>query len=75
MLTVFSSPSRYTQGRDATASLGAEMKATGLAGPALVVAGPTVIGLLATVPWAFVDFIRYLVMSDDEFAHRYARVI
>ena len=33
----------------------------------------TVIGLLLTVPWAFIDMIRYLVMSDEEFAARYAR--
>ena len=39
MLSVFSSPSRYTQGPDATLSLGAEMKRIGLQGPALVLAG------------------------------------
>jgi hypothetical protein len=33
----------------------------------------TVIGLLVSVPWAFVDTIRYLVMSDREFAARYPR--
>ena len=33
----------------------------------------TVIGLLLTVPWALIDMIRYLVMSDREFAQRYAR--
>jgi TM2 domain-containing membrane protein YozV len=33
----------------------------------------TIIGLLLTVPWAFVDMIRYLVMSDRDFAERYAR--
>ena len=38
MLSVFSSPSRYTQGPDATLSLGAEMKRIGLQGPALVLA-------------------------------------
>jgi hypothetical protein len=32
-----------------------------------------VIGLLATVPWALIDMIRYLIMSDREFAERYAR--
>ena len=31
----------------------------------------TVVGLLVTGPWAFVDFIRYLVMSDRDFARRY----
>ena len=39
MLSVFCSPSRYTQGRDATASLGREMQQLGLDGPALIVAG------------------------------------
>lgn len=34
----------------------------------------TVVGLLVSVPWAFIDMIRYLVMSDREFAVRYARL-
>jgi TM2 domain-containing membrane protein YozV len=34
----------------------------------------TLVGLLVTGIWAFVDFIRYLIMSDDEFEHRYARL-
>ena len=42
-------------------------------GIAMVVLTCTVIGLLVTVPWAFIDMIRYLVMSDREFAERYAR--
>ena len=33
----------------------------------------TVIGLLLSVPWAFIDMVRYLVMSDREFAARYPR--
>jgi TM2 domain-containing membrane protein YozV len=33
----------------------------------------TVVGLVVTSVWAFVDAIRYLLMSDAEFAHRYAR--
>jgi TM2 domain-containing membrane protein YozV len=33
----------------------------------------TVIGLIATIPWALIDMIRYLMMSDREFADRYAR--
>ncbi|HEY0084748.1 MAG TPA: TM2 domain-containing protein [Allosphingosinicella sp.] len=33
----------------------------------------TIVGLLVTGIWAFVDFIRYLIMSDREFAERYAR--
>jgi TM2 domain-containing membrane protein YozV len=32
----------------------------------------TVVGLLVSAPWAFVDMIRYLIMSDREFAERYA---
>jgi TM2 domain-containing membrane protein YozV len=42
-------------------------------GIAMVVLSCTVIGLLATIPWAIIDMIRYLVMSDREFAARYAR--
>lgn len=33
----------------------------------------TVVGMLITAPWAFVDMIRYLVMSDSDFERRYAR--
>src|SRR5207302_9161538 len=47
MLSVFCSPSRYTQGKGATAALGREMAALGLEGPALIIAGKTVIGRLA----------------------------
>jgi glycerol dehydrogenase len=47
MLSVFCSPSRYTQGRGATAALGREMATLGLEGPALLIAGKTVIGRLA----------------------------
>jgi glycerol dehydrogenase len=47
MLSVFCSPSRYTQGRNATLSLGKEMVTLGLAGPALIVAGKTAIDLLS----------------------------
>ena len=43
MLTVFCSPSRYTQGSNATLSLGKEMATLGLAGPALIVAGKSAI--------------------------------
>src|SRR5712692_2583415 len=46
MLSVFSSPSRYTQGKNATAFLGQEMKTVGLEGPALMVASRSVIPLL-----------------------------
>ncbi|MGC1722692.1 MAG: glycerol dehydrogenase [Isosphaeraceae bacterium] len=47
MLSVFTSPSRYTQGKGATAALGREMTTLGLEGPVLIIAGRTVIGLLA----------------------------
>jgi glycerol dehydrogenase len=39
MLTVFAAPARYTQGKNATASLGSEITGLGLSGPALLVAG------------------------------------
>ena len=32
----------------------------------------TILGLLVTGLWAFVDFLRYLFMSDRDFARRYA---
>src|SRR5260370_39892369 len=47
MLSVFCSPSRYTQGKNATASLGHEMASIGLEGPALIVAGRSAISLLS----------------------------
>jgi len=47
MLSVFCSPSRYTQGKNATASLGSEMTGLGLRGPALVVAGRSASRLLS----------------------------
>ena len=49
MLSVFCSPSRYTQGRNATASLGQEIVNLGLEGPALIVAGKSAIALLSEV--------------------------
>jgi TM2 domain-containing membrane protein YozV len=39
---------------------------------AMLILSCTVIGLLVSVPWAFVDMIRYLIMSEREFALRYA---
>ena len=42
-------------------------------GITMLVLSITVVGLLLTVPWAFIDMIRYLIMSDEEFAARYAR--
>jgi glycerol dehydrogenase len=47
LLTVFCSPSRYTQGKNATAVLGAEMVGLGLSGPALIVGGRSPIRLLS----------------------------
>lgn len=49
MLSVFSSPSRYTQGKNATASLGQEMATLDLRGPALVIASGTPAALLDQV--------------------------
>lgn len=33
----------------------------------------TVVGMLVTFLWALIDMVRYLAMSDREFAQRYAR--
>ena len=33
----------------------------------------TVVGTLITVPWSWIDTIRYLVMSDRDFARRFGR--
>lgn len=49
MLSVFCSPCRYTQGRDATESLGQEMSALGLEGPVLIVAGRSARRLLDSI--------------------------
>lgn len=40
---------------------------------AMLILSCTIVGLILTVPWAFIDMIRYLVMSDREFADRYPR--
>jgi len=42
-------------------------------GIAMIILSCTIIGLLVTIPWALIDMIRYLIMSDREFADRYAR--
>lgn len=47
MLATFCSPTRYTQGRDATLALGQEMKTLGLAGPAVIVASRSARALCA----------------------------
>ena len=46
MLSIFCSPTRYTQGKNATLSLGQEMKTLGLKGPVFIVAGKSAIALL-----------------------------
>jgi glycerol dehydrogenase len=50
MLSVFCSPTRYTQGKNATTWLGTEMIGLGLQGPVLIVAGKSAIRLL-TETW------------------------
>src|SRR5690242_2499565 len=47
MLSIFCSPPRYTQGRNATDSLGQEVAKLGMEGPALIVAGKSAIKLLS----------------------------
>lgn len=42
-------------------------------GVLMIVISATIIGLIVTGIWAFIDAVRYLVMSDAEFDHRYAR--
>lgn len=48
MLKVFCAPSRYTQGPDATVTLGQEITNLGLQGPALIIAGRSANALLAS---------------------------
>ena len=43
-------------------------------GIAMLLLSCTFFGLILTVPWAFIDMIRYLAMSDREFADRYRRL-
>ena len=33
----------------------------------------TIVGLVISAPWALIDMIRYLMMSDEDFAARYPR--
>ena len=39
----------------------------------MLVLSITVIGLIISAPWALIDMIRYLMMSNEEFAARYPR--
>ena len=49
ILLVFSSPSRYVQGKGATGVLGYEIMALGLEGPVLIIAAKTGIRLLELI--------------------------
>jgi TM2 domain-containing membrane protein YozV len=40
---------------------------------AMLVLSCTLVGLIVSAPWALVDMVRYLMMSDREFAERYPR--
>ena len=42
-------------------------------GIAMLILTITVVGSLVTMPWALVDAIRFLVMSDRDFARRYGQ--
>ncbi|NIJ18510.1 TM2 domain-containing membrane protein YozV [Sphingomonas naasensis] len=42
-------------------------------GVLMIVISATVVGLIVTGLWSFIDAVRYLIMSDAEFDHRYAR--
>ena len=42
-------------------------------GVLMLVLSITVVGLIVTGPWALIDAVRYLMMSDREFAARYPR--
>jgi TM2 domain-containing membrane protein YozV len=42
-------------------------------GIVMLVLSITLVGLAITIPWAFIDMIRYLMMSDEDFATRYPR--
>jgi glycerol dehydrogenase len=49
MFSVFSSPSRYTQGMNASKILGREMSGLGIKGPALIVAGRSALAQLSDI--------------------------
>ena len=42
-------------------------------GIAMLVLSITVVGLIISAPWALIDMVRYLLMSERDFAERYAR--
>lgn len=42
-------------------------------GIAMLLLTMSVVGALISVPWALIDLVRYLTMSNGEFASRYAR--
>lgn len=42
-------------------------------GVAMLLLSCTLIGLLVTVPWALIDMVRFLLMSDEDFAEHYQR--
>ena len=42
-------------------------------GLAMLIMSITIVGMVLTVPWALIDFVRYLLMDDDTFEARYAR--
>lgn len=43
-------------------------------GIAMLILSITVVGLAISIPWSWIDTIRYLVMGEREFDHRYARL-
>lgn len=40
---------------------------------AMLVLSLTMVGLIISAPWALIDMVRYLLMSEREFAERYDR--
>ncbi len=42
-------------------------------GVLMLIMSITFFGLIVTAPWALIDMVRYLIMSDEEFAARYPR--
>jgi glycerol dehydrogenase len=55
MLSIFCSPPRYVQGKNATQSLGREMAVLGIEGPALIVGGRSAVSLLSETWRASLD--------------------